>query len=167
MLTILRGISLMIAIAAPADSVIAEDVYIRAADAILGDSATALFLRREEGLEVPLSICVAESLYTLDRFPFDTSPGDSAVSVYKADMLRPVRSFPVTWPPRFRGGATPAGILFISLREKGAILAELFVFDPLLASYEAYCIARDSLKFLLQVTRGNRVSITGRVRLLR
>jgi hypothetical protein len=167
MLTVLCGISLMIAVTPPADSVSVEDVYLRAADAILGDSATALFLRRGEGTEIPLSIGVAESLYTLDRFPFDTSPGDSAVSVYKADMLRPVRAYPVTWPPRFRGGATPAGILFISLREKGFILGELFVFDPILASYEAYCIARDSLKFLLHVTRSNLVSITGRVRLLR
>lgn len=167
MLTLLSCLPLAAFAVLPADSMAAEDVYVRAADAILHDSASALFLRRDGRTHDPLTVCLAESLYTLDRFPFDAYPGDSAVSVYKADMLRPVRSFPTAWPARLRCAGPPDGMLFIARREGSSIIAELFVFDPRHRSYEAYCIASDSMKFLLHVTRGNRVAIAGRVRLLR
>lgn len=153
--------------AAPPDSAQVKEASLNAVEAILADSATALFLRREAGIADPLTIAVAESLYTLDRFPFDAFPGDTAVSVYKADMLRPLRSIHAPWLSRFRRALPPTGRLFLSPIERGAIVAELFVFDPHAMSYEAYCIASNSLKFLVRITRGNRAVIAGRVRLLR
>lgn len=167
MATFLPLLSLATLLTIPADTVTGENAYVRTADAIINDSATMAFLRRNDSTNVSPGICVADSLSTLDRFPFDAYPGDSVVSVFKADMLRPVRSSPTEWPARLRRVESPAGILFISRQEGRTILAELFFFDPGYRSYEEYCITSDSLKFLLQVGRGGRVTIAGRVRLLR
>jgi len=164
---VLPFLSFAALLAIPANAAAGENAYVRTVDAVISDTRAAEFLRQEKHPDVSPAIRVADSLYTLDRFPFDTYPDDSVVSVYKAEMLRPVRSFPADWPARLQRVESPAGILFISRQEGRTILAELFVFDPAYRSYEEYCIASDSLKFLLHVAHGGRVTIAGRVHLLR
>ena len=167
MVTLSSILSLAAFLTLPADSAPEGAVYVRAVTLVLEDTATAAFLGPEDSARSGMTVRVVDSLYTLDRFPFDTYPGETVVSVYKADMLRPVRSTPAPWFARFGNGGPPRGILFVARRDGESILAELFAYVPHYRSYEEYCIASDSLKFHFRITPGRRVVIAGRVRLLR
>jgi hypothetical protein len=149
------------------DSLSSREPYIQAALAVLRDPAVLNFLVSAEGRPASLELMIVDSLFTLDRFPFDTVLGDSVVSVYKADVLRPLRSFPAPWLAGITHATRPAGVLYLARREGDDIVGELFPFDSACRSYEDYTISSNSLKYLLHIIPRKSIQIVRRVRLLR
>ncbi|MEW6511124.1 MAG: hypothetical protein AB1428_09225 [Bacteroidota bacterium] len=143
-------------------------MYARIIDQILHHPATAQFLGVEMSAVASTDVVVVDSLYTIDRFPFDrpVREGDE-ISVYKADVLRPLRTFPAPWMPHHGTGDRPRGILFVSRDEEGVVIAEVFVVRQGSRAYEEYALAKDSLKFMVRCGRDGTIRSILYVLLLR
>jgi hypothetical protein len=148
------------------DSLELAAMYARAFDTLATEPATASFLG-VAGREVYHITSIADSLFTIDRYPFDGDSFGETVSVYGAVNLRPIHSFPAPWLGRLTSPTEPKGVLFFSTLERGEIIAELFAYHEEYLSYEEYCTSVDGLKFLLRIGSDGHPSIRYRVRLLR
>jgi hypothetical protein len=108
-----------------------------------------------------------DTLYTIDRFPFDVDTVHSAISVYRADMLRPLRTRYAPFLSRNFSYVTPQGVMFVSFVENGDILSEVFRTRKGTGSYEEYRMSAEGLKFLLTVSPDCSVHVVRHVLLLR
>jgi len=152
----------------PADSVRTPDIlYGRVLDCISEDSATRVFLRLDPEVSVRQSLRLVDTLYTIDRFPFDDDTAHESVSIYRAIALRPLRLQYVPSLSDEEHMTTTRGIVFASPAEHGVILVEIFVPREGVTSYEEYCMSDNSLKFLLSVAPEERVRLVRHVMLLR
>ena len=151
----------------PGDTAAPIDVYQRVFAFVASDSSTAAFLACEARGDMRSLLRVADSIYTLDRFPFDSDEDAEALSVYHADMLRPLRA---AFAPTLAQLSSPdpsRGILFFSFLEGSALLAEVFSFHADYHTYEEYCLSTHSLKFLFSVPPSGIPQLLGRRCLLR
>ena len=152
----------------PADSVRAPDIlYGRVLDCISEDSATRVFLRLDPEDSVRPSLRLVDTLYTIDRFPFDDDTAHESVSIYRAITLRPLHLQYVPSLSHEEQMTTTRGIVFASPSEHGAILVEIFVPRKGMTSYEEYCMSANSLKFLLSVDPEDGVRVVRHIMLLR
>ena len=123
-------------------------------------------------------ILVADSLVTLDPFPYywdagewrmyyDESEDQTEISIYRAIFLRPIRTI---WNPEVEllpRPKDPRGILFFSKPEEGVLIAELFPYQDGFFSYEEYSTSTPSLKILLSISVQGKVTGARSIRLLR
>lgn len=123
-------------------------------------------------------ILVADSLVTLDPFPYyreagewrmfyDEYPEQTEISIYRAIFLRPIRTLWHRELARFSRPKDPRGILFFSRPEEGALAAELFPFHPGVLSYEEYYTSTPSLKILLLLDPKGAIAGSRTIRLTR
>ena len=123
-------------------------------------------------------IVVADSLVTLDPFPyywdagewrmyFDESEDQTEISIYRAIFLRPIRTIWNREVENLPRPENPRGILFFSKPEEGALIAELFPFNEGLFSYEEYYTSTPSLKILLRLDSLGTIVGARFIRLLR
>jgi hypothetical protein len=144
-----------------------EILYGRVFDCISGDSSARTFLQLDPADSVRQALQLVDTLYTIDRFPFDDDTGQESVSIYRAITLRPLRK---QYVPSLSGKeheTTTRGIVFVSPSEHGSILVEIFATHKGMTTYEEYCMSTDSMKFLLSAGSDCTVRVVRHIRLLR
>lgn len=147
------------------DSLSQTRAYARAFTLIAAHQATREFLELRSQSPAEEAIAIVDTVYTLDRFPFDSPLDGDAVSVYRADVIRPLHARHAPWLAY--GCARPGarGILFFSIIERWGFIAELFPMDPALRSYEQYSVTLTGLKFLFSFGESGRIELRRHVRL--
>jgi len=139
----------------------------RVLDRVSSCSETALFLGIDDRLATRADLCVSDSIYSLDRFPFGLDLDSREVSIFRADMLGPVRAIFVPELASLPVPDRPRGIVFLSIPRQDTILAEVFPYRQDFTTYEEYCLSTDSMKYLLWAGPRGPAAIIRFVRLLR
>lgn len=149
------------------DSASANSRYVRVFDLVSSLPETVRFLgvAEREGARAELS--VPDSVYSLDLFPFGQESDSPEVSIFRADMLGPVRAVYAPELARTRSRTDVQGIVFISLVRQDTIIAEVFPFHKEFGSYDDYCVSTDGMKYLLWAPREGPARLLRVIRLLR
>jgi len=141
--------------------------FVRVLDRVSSCPETARFLGLDDRLATRADLCVSDSIYSIDRFPFGLDLDSSEVSIFRADMLGPVRAIFVPDLASLPSTDRPRGMVFLSIPRQDTILAEVFPYRQEFRSYEEYCMSTDSMKFLLWAGPEGPAAILHFVHLLR
>jgi hypothetical protein len=147
------------------DSLSQTRAYTLAFTLIAAHQATRDFLDIRSQVAVEEAIAIVDTVYTIDRFPFDSPLHGDVVSIYRAEVIRPLHARYAPWLAYGYARPGARGILFFSIIERGAFIAELFPMDPALRSYEQYSVALTGLKFLFSFGASGHIELRRHVRL--